>query len=544
MATQGSQFETVALPKRLPLVIQPENRQENTDKDAKLVNGYMEKAPSSDEYWVYKRPGLLAALTEDGIVGGVGRGIYNWRGYTFAVFGDTLYLYGALPTAVAPITAGTVDDFGTYEFSSSLGTTPRIQLSNGRFMYNYDFTSGVVTQVIQDGATITAGSFVVDYTYTILTVGTTDFTLIGASANTVGIVFVATGVGAGTGTATVSANFPGTNQLVPGVVYLDGTTYVMDIAAYIYGSDTLPGLNRPDLWSDLTNVIGAQIEPDQGVCLVKQLVYVLALKQWSTEVFYNAGNPPGASPLSPVQGAKMNYGCATADSVQDIDGALLWVATNRGSAVQVILVDNLKPVIVSTKAVERLLSEASFAAGNVASMGVKYEGHRFYVLTLKSDNLTLVYDLTDKLWAQWTDPDGNYFKCIANTFYGTLRVVQHETNGQLYLMGSEYYTDDGATITVDLYTPNFDGGVRRKKHLNMMEFIGDQTVGSELQVRVNDADYTPLMWSNFRYVDMSVKKPVLINCGTFMRRAVHIRHQKPTRMRLQAIELQLDIGTL
>jgi hypothetical protein len=49
--------------------------------------------------------------------------------------------------------------------------------------------------------TITAGNFVVGVEYQILTVGTTDFTLIGASANTVGLNFTATGVGSGNGTA-------------------------------------------------------------------------------------------------------------------------------------------------------------------------------------------------------------------------------------------------------------------------------------------------------------------------------------------------------
>jgi len=52
------------------------------------------------------------------------------------------------------------------------------------------------------GSTITAGSFVVGVEYTILTVGTTNFTLIGAASNTVGVVFTATGVGTGDGTAT------------------------------------------------------------------------------------------------------------------------------------------------------------------------------------------------------------------------------------------------------------------------------------------------------------------------------------------------------
>lgn len=51
-------------------------------------------------------------------------------------------------------------------------------------------------------AIVTAGSFVIGTTYVITTIGTTNFTLIGASANTIGVVFTATGVGAGTGTAT------------------------------------------------------------------------------------------------------------------------------------------------------------------------------------------------------------------------------------------------------------------------------------------------------------------------------------------------------
>jgi hypothetical protein len=47
-----------------------------------------------------------------------------------------------------------------------------------------------------------AGSFVIGASYTIVAVGTTDFTLIGAASNTIGVSFVATGVGTGTGTAT------------------------------------------------------------------------------------------------------------------------------------------------------------------------------------------------------------------------------------------------------------------------------------------------------------------------------------------------------
>ncbi len=60
---------------------------------------------------------------------------------------------------------------------------------------------GSWTQIFKNSA-VTTGSFRVGEKYKITVVGDTDFTLIGASANTVGVVFTATGVGGGTtGTA-------------------------------------------------------------------------------------------------------------------------------------------------------------------------------------------------------------------------------------------------------------------------------------------------------------------------------------------------------
>lgn len=53
----------------------------------------------------------------------------------------------------------------------------------------------------QRASNVTAGAFVVGATYEIMSVGTTDFTLIGATANTVGLTFTATDVGTGTGIA-------------------------------------------------------------------------------------------------------------------------------------------------------------------------------------------------------------------------------------------------------------------------------------------------------------------------------------------------------
>ena len=62
-------------------------------------------------------------------------------------------------------------------------------------------TAGTTLDGLDSAYNVNAGSFVVGKSYTIRTVGTTNFTLIGAVANTVGVLFTATGVGSGTGVA-------------------------------------------------------------------------------------------------------------------------------------------------------------------------------------------------------------------------------------------------------------------------------------------------------------------------------------------------------
>jgi len=59
-----------------------------------------------------------------------------------------------------------------------------------------------------------AGSFVIGKEYIITKLGTTDFTLIGASSTTLGVVFVATGVGAGTGKAKETGAVSGTGTVI------------------------------------------------------------------------------------------------------------------------------------------------------------------------------------------------------------------------------------------------------------------------------------------------------------------------------------------
>lgn len=462
------------IPLRWPLVIEPANRDETTDKDAKLVNCWQETQTvgGQREPWIYKRPGLLQQ-SRPPAGNASGFGVYNWLGDIYSIFGATMYKNGVALVGVLDTTGG------VYVFTSCLGATPRLIFGNGAKAYYYDSGGGIVH--ITD------------------------------------------------------VDFPA--AFVKGWAYLDGTIYIMRATAHIQGSD----INDPASW-DVLNDILAQIEPDQGVALAKQLVYVVAFKQWSTEAFYDAGNATG-SPLGPVQGAKVNYGCVSSGSVQDIDGALLWVCTSRTAGTQVMMLDQLKADIVSTKPIERLLQTLDWTT--TYSWQISLDGHRFYLFTSVAGNLTLAFDLDEKAWHQWTDVSGNYMPIVAATFDSSQRaILQHATDGRLYYCSSNYTNDNGVKIVSDIITPNFDGGVQsRIKTLYREYFVGDKTPGSMLEIRANDSDYAPGAWTPPRLVDMSQERPVLDDCGSFVRRAQWIRHQSNTRMRLKALELQMEVGT-
>lgn len=80
-------------------------------------------------------------------------------------------------------------------FTNSVNTWYLLELR-----LNYDDSNGIEVNVY-DETTTSGGSFTTGHTYRIASIGTTDFTAIGASSNSVGTIFTSTGAGSGTGTA-------------------------------------------------------------------------------------------------------------------------------------------------------------------------------------------------------------------------------------------------------------------------------------------------------------------------------------------------------
>lgn len=586
---------TVNIPPRIPLVIDPENRDGSTGKDAALVNCYCEKDPFGN-FHIYRRPGMKSWGNPSGI-STTGQGCFYWNHAVYSIFlvpiGSPITASVSASSSGGTLAANTyfyvvaaLDSTGKVVVSSEMSVTTTGSTSS--VTVNFTFPASATNCYVYRGTTAgyenvaysvlaTATSFldtgaagvtksppITDGTHTGAlyknlsatgyqgidpTGGVYSFSsILGASPKMVfqngsrGYAYDDTsGV-----SATLHALSPSYPQYtVKGLAYLDGTTYVCQ---HFFGTSITPaviwgsGINdvtTPDVWDPL-NFITAQIESDSGVYLAKQLVYVVCLKEWTTEVFFDAGNATG-SPLGAVMNAKLNWGCASADSVQNINDALFFISTNRSASNQVLMVDRLQPTVVSTPEIDRLLELADLST--VYSWQIKLNGHSFYILTVKNNNLTLAYDISQNKWSRWTDANGNYVPIVCSTRDTSgNHILQHESNGILYYSNSTYRDDNGALIPITVVTPNFDAGTRRQKQLGMLGVISDQIPGCLMSISYSDDDYQT--WSMSQVVNLGEDYPMLTDLGTFRKRAFKLQVSNNSWFRVIALETQFDIATL
>lgn len=499
MPRKPYQAASVAEPFRLALAPDIDDRDGLLLKGGRLVNCYAEKNPLTNGYDIRRRPCIGNINYAPTLVGGVkGQGIFQWvsQGFTGMV-----YVFGtnsASDVYVGAAYVGTITGTLSYfRFTPVRASVPSLVINDGR--------SAWVLQFVTPNLTLTQITDV-------------DFPLAG---------------------------------FCPGMPYLDGTLYAMDFFGNIYGS----AIDDPFTYSAL-NVIVARSLPGVGVALVRQGNYIIALKSASVEIFYDTGNPPPGSPLSPVPGATKEYGCIDPSTLAGCQGTLVWVTFSQEGVGKVIRMDDLGVQIVSTPGVERWLSLAimsgpSILTGSVYSFCFQRGGHRFYVLTSEVVNQTLVYDIDEGKWYQWTNwgtsptawpwvsstySTGGASKLLLQGRVGGI-VAECDTDGK-------FSTDFNSPVYADIYTPNFDGGVDRRKTLAKLRFDVDRRANSTLHIRHNDNDYDPTSWSDYRDVSLDQIRPFLNNEGSFYRRAYHLRHYDPVPFRISAADLQIDIGTL
>jgi hypothetical protein len=163
----------------------------------------------------------------------------------------------------------------------------------------------------------------------------------------------------------------------------------------------------------------------------------------SVEVWYDAGLAD--FPLTRIQGAFNELGCAAAFSVAKLDNSLFWLGTDaRGQGI-VYKANGYNGQRVSTHAVEWQIQQYGNISDAIAYT-YQQDGHGFYVLTFPSANATWVYDAATQAWHERAGWDNGSFtrhrsNCQCN-FGGNIIVGDYQ-NGNIYTLDLDTYADNG-----------------------------------------------------------------------------------------------------
>lgn len=288
-------------------------------------------------------------------------------------------------------------------------------------------------------------------------------------------------------TKVTDADYPGNQtparRTVPGIVYLDTYFFTMDTKGVIYNS----AADDPTSWSAL-GFITAQFENGAGVALAKSQEYVAAFKEFSVELLYDAANPVG-SPLSPVQNGFFKIGCASGTSLADIKGQIFWVSQSKQKGRSVHVMTGTNVAEVATPDVQRILNADDLAT--VHAYGVRVDGHDLYLLTLVTSNVTLAYDLTNKIWGTWSS------LTLGSTIGGTITITRSGTTAT-YTSTVAHGMSDGDPVLISGCTQTEYNGIFQTQYVSAYSFTFEVT-GSPATPATGSPVLKPYTESYFKY---------------------------------------------
>ena len=315
--------------------------------------------------------------------------------------------------------------------------------------------------------------------YVIEEVGTSDFTLVGATLNQVGTVFTATGTTIGTGVCTNANQFK--FQVKNSGTYT-GNLRVVNNFREIRTAYT--GVNFPRSWTVafidsyfVVNVIGTkqfwlsgnydgfywdplqyaskEAYTDNLQAVTIDNGNIVLLGPVSQEYWQNSGAYP--FPFQRIAGSPTDVGLVAIRSIARCAGQMFYLGRSRRGGISVVRVENYRCIPVSTPDLDFLFNEYETPEDAVA-YSFRFTGHDFYVINFLAQSKTWMYDATSDIWTEMTSgSDTRHYGQLATQFQNKIFVSDYR-NGNIYTYDSETYTDNGDYIARELITPHFFAG--------------------------------------------------------------------------------------
>jgi len=553
----AQQRQSPGIPKvtRLPLMGAYSNRGSEASKDQRFVNIFPETRKveqlENTKIFLNKRPGL-SVYKDFGT--GEGRGAIYFNNKFYVAVGNTLYEDGVTPISKITFTGSTGHVGLLLGNSSTLGDYLFVTEGTNAWIIN---TSGTVTRILDSsihsitltaaGSGYTNGTYALSFTGGGGTGAAGTYTVSGNVVTSISLTSEGSGY-----TSTPTIGFPsggGTKATagcsinaipfphIPVPIFIDG--YI----ALAKGSDVYTcDVDNPTKWT-ASNFLSAEMFPDPIVALSRQNNQVVVLGHNSIEFFYDAANAAG-SPLSRNDSTTIQMGCAAPYAVIGNEKYIFYVSQSDSGGRAAWIIDGFQPKKVSDEYIERIL-DAEVDMSDCRGFGVRTKGHLFYVLNLKTSGRTLVYDSDEKLWHEWSSNSaGNHavFQCdyMADNSTGAAHLL-HSSNGTLYKLDVNCYTDGTDQINVELITNRYDMDTYHRKFMHSCKIVGDRySTANSINLQWTNDDYQN--WSNVKQISLTDDFPAFQRLGVFRRRAFKITHNSDNPLRLESLEVEYTEG--
>jgi len=231
----------------------------------------------------------------------------------------------------------------------------------------------------------------------------------------------------------------------------------------------------------------------------------------TVEVWYNAGL--SNFPLTRIQGAFNEIGCAAVNSVAKMDNAMFWVGSDdRGKGI-VYKAQGYSGQRISTHAIEFAIQGYADISDAVA-FTYQQEGHSFYVLNFPSANASWTFDVASGAWherAYFNAGEFHRYRPNSQLNFSNEIVVGDFEDGNLYALDLDEYADQGSNIQKWLRSwralpPGQNNLKRTSQHslqLDCESGVGlNSGQGSDPQVMLRWSDDGGHTWSNEHWAGM------------------------------------------
>ena len=330
-------------------------------------------------------------------------------------------------------------------------------------------------------AWLVIGNYVykMDSSYTLTSIGTigTSTGQVGIASNGLELLIVdgtsgyIVNIAAATLTAISDADFP---NGVKRATYQDGYFIVTgDGTQQFYISQLLNGGS----WDGL-DFASAEGSPDDTIGCISDHRELWLFGDNSAEIWINTGNAD--FPFERSGNTFIEQGCAAAGTIAKMDNTVFWLgADDRGAGI-VWRANGYTPNRISTHAVELAIDSYSTISDAIA-FTYQQEGHSFYVLTFPTAGKTWVYDAATQLWHERAYRDAltgvmSQWRGTAHCMLNGNHIVGDSTDGRIYVLDLDYFTDDTAPI-VRLRAAQTQAQLQNRLFFSMLQIDMETGVG-------------------------------------------------------------------